>query len=99
MVALSMQSAPCRSNAKSLIIVGVIFGAIWITGLVLQGVAFSAAGSAAKSILEGKSVPSSAGMDAVMFWVGSGLSTIGFLGLIIGMPILGDARKKMACDL
>lgn len=103
MTFLPNQSPACSNNAKNLIIVGLVFGAIWITGMILTGVSMSAitksatnayAGSSGQDIL--KSLNAS---DGAMYVVGMVMNSIGFLGLVIGMPILGSMRSKMQCDL
>jgi glucose uptake protein GlcU len=103
---LSNQSPSCRSNALNLIIVGVIFGSLWIAGTIMQVISFKSLGnSLSAAVNDPKKVVATPGdtlMSAIdaarVFTIGSLLATIGFLALVIGMPILGAARHKMSCD-
>ena len=99
---LSAQSPACRQNAISLIVVGVVFGVLWIGGMILQGVGLSALGQDGIKAAAASPPPStvdSAYGHFLMFMIGGALAAVGFIALVIGMPILGAARSKMACDI
>ena len=97
-----MQSLACRNNARSLVIVGVIFGALWLGGLAMQIAGATNLGSDGLKVLgqqQGDVSASAAYSHGLLFVIGSVLSSVGFLALVIGMPILGSMRYKMRCDM
>lgn len=96
-----MQSA-CSQNAMNLIIVGLVFGTLWLGGLLgavltFRKLAADLYGDVTQKKSLAQMLSSGDRQLAVGYVLSMVASNIGFLGLVIGMPILGAQRRKLTC--